>query len=93
MTYLNTNGPTYATSVGVIVTLINSYVIPLLFALAFLFIVFNLVRYFFLEGQSEEGREKGKQAALYGLIGLAVLFSVWGLVNFTLSIIKSLANV
>ena len=38
-------------------------------------------------GGGEEGREKGKKTILYGLIGMVVLFGVWGLVNILLSIL------
>jgi heme/copper-type cytochrome/quinol oxidase subunit 4 len=89
MNAVPTNGPTLATTVQVIVTIVNQYIIPLLYAFAFLFLVFGLVRYFFLESSSDESREKGKKVVLYGVIGMAVLFSVWGLVNLLLSILTS----
>lgn len=82
---------TLATMTQAIVEFVNGAVIPLMYALAFLFFVAGLVRYFFIEG-GEEGREKGKQMALYGLIGLAVIFSVWGLVNLLLATLYSVAG-
>ena len=75
---------TFATVVGNIIGVVNS-AIPLLYALAFLFFLYGIVRYFFLEGGSDEGREKGKKILLYGLIGLTLLFAVWGVVNLLVS--------
>jgi hypothetical protein len=34
---------------------------------------------------SEEKREEGKKTLMYGVIGLAVMVSVWGLVNIVIS--------
>lgn len=67
----------------IIVPLFNDGIIPLLYALAFLFFLVGVVRYFFMG--SEENREKGKGMMLWGIIGLAVIFSVWGLVSLLLS--------
>lgn len=67
----------------VIVPLFNDGVIPLLYALAFLFFFVGVVRFFFLGG--DEGREKGKQMMLWGIIGLFVIFSVWGIVRLLLA--------
>ncbi len=71
--------------VSKIVLLGNSVVVPALYALGFLYILIGLVRYFFLEGGGSEGREKGKKVAIYGTIGMVVLFSVWGMVNLVLN--------
>jgi succinate dehydrogenase/fumarate reductase cytochrome b subunit len=71
-----------------IVSLVNGSVIPLLFALGFVFFLINIVRYFFIEG-GEEGQTKGRKAVLYGLIGLVILFTVWGVVNLLLNTLNS----
>lgn len=67
-----------------IVPFIDGYVIQLLYVLAFLFFLYGIFKFFFL-GAGEENRQKGKQFIVYGLIGLVVLFSVWGLVKLTLT--------
>lgn len=66
-----------------IVTLVNGSVVPLIYALAFLLFMVGMVRFFFLGG--EEGREKGKQFMLWGIIGFVVMFSVWGIVRLLLT--------
>ncbi|MFZ1987507.1 MAG: hypothetical protein WAV21_00515 [Minisyncoccia bacterium] len=67
-----------------LVGFVNALVIPLLYALAILFFLIGMVRFFFAEG--DENRTKGRAFMLWGLIGLAVIFSVWGLVRVFLSL-------
>ena len=68
-----------------IIVLVNGSIVPLIYALAFLVFIIGMVRFFFLGG--EEGREKGKQLMLWGIIGFVVMFSVWGIVNLLLTIL------
>ncbi len=59
-----------------LVGLMNNLVV-LMIAGAVVYIVygaFNMIR-------SEEKRESGRQTVVYGIIGLFVMISVWGLVN------------
>ncbi len=73
-----------------IVGIVNTAVMPLLYALAILMFLVGMTRFFFLEG--DEGREKGKSLMLWGVIGLAVLFSVWGIVNLFLTLLPGSAQ-
>jgi len=66
-----------------IVEFVNASIIPLFYTLAFLLFVIGMVRFFFLGG--EEGREKGRQFMLWGIIGFVVMFSVWGIVRLLLA--------
>lgn len=68
-----------------IVTFVNTSVVPLLYAIAFLVFLIGMVRFFFIEG--EEARAKGKQLMIWGIIGFVVMFSVWGIVNLLLATI------
>lgn len=71
-------------STGVI-GLLNTVVVPVIFALSFAAFVWGMLNYFFLHGGEEGKREEGRQFILWGIIGIAVLFSVWGFVNILLS--------
>ena len=67
----------YATS---IVNIINGLIAPVLLALAFIFFLFGVYRYFFLGATSDTERETGRQFILWSVIGFVVIFSLWGLV-------------
>jgi uncharacterized membrane protein YjfL (UPF0719 family) len=73
---------------GTILPIFDKGIIPMLYALAFLFFLFGIARLFFAEG--EESREKGKKFALWGVVGFVVLFSVWGLVKLLLGVIHAI---
>ena len=68
-----------------VIGLLNTVVVPLIFAFAFAAFVWGVVNYFFLHGGDEGKREEGRQFVLWGIIGMAILFSVWGFVNILLS--------
>ncbi|KND51801.1 MAG: hypothetical protein ABA06_00875 [Parcubacteria bacterium C7867-001] len=73
----------FAELVGnVIVPIVDGAIIPLLYALSFIFFLYGVVKYFFLAG--EEAKNEGKTYAIFGLVGLVVLFSVWGFVRLIL---------
>jgi hypothetical protein len=61
--------------------LLNS-AIPVLVALGVVYTVWGIVRYFI--GDSEEAKTKGKDSIIYGIIGLAVIVGLWGLVVLVL---------
>lgn len=68
-----------------IVGALNTVVVPVIFAFAFAAFVWGVVNYFFISGGDEKKREEGRQFVLWGILGLVVLFSVWGFVNILLS--------
>ena len=68
-----------------IVGLLNTVVAPVIAALAFAAFVWGVVNYFFIHADDEQKRGEARMFLLFGLIGLVVLFSVWGFVNILLS--------
>ena len=68
-----------------IVGLLNTVVVPVIFAFAFAAFIWGVVSYFFLHGDEEGKREEGRKFMFWGIIGMVVLFSVWGFVNIMLS--------
>ena len=68
-----------------IIGAINTAVVPAIFAVAFAAFVWGVMRYFFVNGGEEAKRAEGRQFVLWGILAMAVLLSVWGLVNMLLS--------
>ncbi len=62
-----------------IVPLVDTGVIPLLYSLAFLFLVIGIVRYFFTGGA--ENREQGRGFIIWAMVGMVIIFSVWGIIK------------
>lgn len=60
---------------------LNNTVVPLFFALAFLFFLVNVVRYFIIGGANEDARKKARLLALWGIIAFVLMVSIWGIVN------------
>lgn len=58
---------------------IGDSIVNLLITLIFLYFLYGIYKFFFLGGG--ENRAKGKKFVLSGLIGITVLFSVWGIVR------------
>ena len=64
-----------------IIGFINTLLVPLVFAIAFIVFIWGVFQYFIAGGADEEKRETGKSLMLWGIIGFFVMASVWGLVN------------
>ena len=79
---------TFATLVDAIVSFIDSYILPLLYALALFFFVWGVYRYFMSAGD-EDKRKKGRAFAVWGLIGLLIIASVWGIVTMLVGFLSS----
>lgn len=64
---------------------INTVIVPSILAIAFGAFVWGVVNYLFLHGGDEGKRAEGRQFMFWGIIGIVVLFAVWGFVNILLS--------
>jgi heme/copper-type cytochrome/quinol oxidase subunit 4 len=76
---------TFKTWVAGIIVVLNKVVVPVIFALAFLVFIFGVVKFFFLSSDNEKGRESGRAFMFWGILGIAMLLSVWGFVSLLLS--------
>ncbi len=77
-----TTGQGIIKSLGVF---INNTLIPLLFGIALLFFLFNIARYFIIDAENKDSRDKAKNSALYGIAAFVLLVSIWGIVNMFVS--------
>ena len=61
--------------------MVNDYIVPLIFAVAFIVFIWGVFQYFIAGGADEEKRKKGKELVVYGLIGFVLMFCLWGIVT------------
>jgi len=64
-----------------ITKLINDSIIPLIFAIAVLAFIWGVLQFFILNPDEEAKRAQGRQFMIWGIVALAVMISVWGLVG------------
>lgn len=84
--------PTFKQIVEGQILSLGDMLINLLYLIAFAFFLFGVARYFMSSGaNAEENRQKGRQHMLWGIIGLFVLFSIWGIINMFLKLLESWA--
>ena len=63
-----------------VVCIINKSVIPLIITLALAMFIWGVVQYV-INSDEEAKKAKGRQFMIWGIIGLTVMFGVWGLVK------------
>lgn len=68
-------------TVNSVISFINNYLVPLVFACAFLIFIWGMFTYFIRGGASQESRDQGKALMLWGVVGFVMMVSVWGVVN------------
>jgi len=59
----------------------NNVIVPLIFAIAVLFFIWNAFLFFILGGTNDEGRDKAKKLMLYGLMAMVLIISIWGVIK------------
>ena len=64
---------------------INNTILPLIFTIALLFFLVNAARYFVFGGANEDGQDKARRMALYGIGAFTFLVSIWGIINMLVS--------
>lgn len=66
---------------GDISQFINNVLIPLLFALALMFFLYGVFKYFIMGRNAEEAKKEGRAYMVYAIAGFVVMVSVFGIVN------------
>lgn len=67
--------------VGKIVTFIIDPLIALIFACGFLVFVWGIVQFMYGLSQQSEAKEEGKKHMLWGIIGITIMLSAWGILR------------
>jgi hypothetical protein len=62
-------------------TSIGNMVVTILISLSVIWIIWHVVRYLIIGGSDPENSKKAGMSILWGVVGLFVILSVWGLVN------------
>ena len=70
---------TFSTLVDQIINLMNS-LIPLLVGFAIIFFFIGIIRYIYKSGDAK-GRAGGRSTIIWSLIGLFVIFALWGILQ------------
>lgn len=70
----------FADVVDFILNLI-SLVVPIIFAITLLYIVWNVIDAWIINGGEKEKIESGKNTAIVGIIALVVMSGIWGILN------------
>jgi len=82
---LGVGKPKVSDAIDYVTCIIGKSVIPLIFALALVTFLWGAVNFFIINSDEEAKREQGKQFMLWGIVALAVMLSVWGLVEILTS--------
>ena len=82
---------TYAQTVqvmaGALIGFLMSIAVPFLLAVAFLFFVVNVIRYFIIETDDVSKRANAKNLALYGVMAFVIILIFFGLVSLFIDFI------
>ena len=54
---------------------------PLILAIAFIFLVWGIIQYFVIGGANDEAKVKGKSLIIYAIVGFVIILSFYGIVN------------
>ncbi len=75
-----------------LIGILNTVVVPVVFAIAFIVFIWGVFQAFILNGANEEKRKEGAKFVLWSVIGFAVMISIWGIVNLFSSVLGNLDN-
>ncbi len=75
------------TYIVIFINFLNHTVLPLLLAVAFLFFIWNVVRYFIIGGSDSGSQEQARTLAFNGIVGFAVITAIWGIITLIISML------
>lgn len=63
------------------VCMMSQIIVPLLFSVAVVAFIWGIINYFIMGAADEKKRKEGRQFAMWGIIALFIMVSMWGLVR------------
>jgi fumarate reductase subunit D len=82
-----------ANSLTAKLTNIGNTVITILISLAVIWIIWNVIKYLIIGADDPEKRKTAGGAIIYGIVGLFVILSIWGLVRILTNTFRTDTNV
>jgi hypothetical protein len=64
-----------------VLSILNGYVVPVIFAIAFIVFIYGVYRYFIQDGGNAEKVQEGQRFVMWSIIGFVIMFSIWGIIN------------
>ncbi len=64
-----------------IIGIVNGVLVPVIFTLAFIVLLWGLFQAFIIGASDTEAKDKGKNLIVYGIGGLVIMLTIWGLVH------------
>ncbi len=64
-----------------ILYVINYILVPVIFALAFIVFIYGVYKAYIYSNGDEKAVAAGHKLVLWGIVGFAIMLSLWGLVN------------
>lgn len=77
---------------GFFIGLINTVIVPVVFAIAFIVFLWGVFTYFIAGGANEEKRQEGAKFVFSAIIGFVIMVSIWGLVNLAGNLLPGMDN-
>lgn len=62
--------------------IITGILVPLAFALCLLYFFWGVAKYIRTGAGSDKATEEGKRVMVWGIVGIFVAFSIWGIIKF-----------
>lgn len=66
---------------NLVLSIINSVLVPVLFAVSFIVFLYGIASSYILHPGDAEKVKEGHKLVLWGIVGFAIMISIWGLVN------------
>ena len=62
--------------------LVNNVLVPLAFAVCLLYFFWGVAKYIRTGAGSDKSNEEGKRVMVWGVVGLFIALSIWGIITF-----------
>ncbi len=63
-------------------SIITGTMVPLAFALCLLYFFWGIAKYIRKDAGGDRAAEEGRRVMMWGLLGIFVVFSIWGIIEF-----------